>query len=462
MGLTPINNDVILRMVELRKQRMSCREIAKIVGCHPATVAKKLKTYAENNGSITMDIEPGAAPPTTDRVMNRVDLDGTIEVVTQDRPPSPEEMLDLCQLDRTKWIPQNYRGNLWQGFYKVKDGDGHRKVNLVQSRISCKRIITEELEHAILEFVRENVTAIPCTHYQTTSSISEADTQMLCWGLWDAHIGSYAWNSEVGADWDVDIACHRIFQSVDDIVSEAKLYPISRVLMPIGNDFLHFDSVRATTAMGDHYLDVDTRFARVYLAGLKCLSYMVERAVEIAGHVEIIYVPGNHDTSSSFTLCAALAQRYRNDPRILVDLSANPRKYRSHGGTLIGFDHGTVKPERLAMNLATEARDLWGNSTYREVQIGHKHQRRERMFEGVVPTNGILVRTNPSLCNVDIWSHRQGMTGEPMKSVEGWRYDTLGYRGSHVSWACPETTKHELASKFITAMKCGKLGKDIV
>jgi len=289
------------------------------------------------------------------------------------------------------------------------------------------------IQSALIEFARQTVKPLPAPrkHQHREGKFAVA------WGLWDAHIGSYAWQAEVGADWDVDIAMRRVFNSIDDMVVELKPYRIDRIWMPVGSDACHFDSVRLTTAMGLHTLDVDTRYARVYEAVLRCYCYMVERALEICDRLELMYIPGNHDTTASYTICVALHQRYRKDPRVRVDIGPNPRKHRLYGGSLVGFTHGhNVTIPNLVLALATEAKDVWSRTTYREIQIGHKHARWEKQYEGVVASNGILVRRNPSLTNCDAWTYNQALLGEPMKSVEAWRYDEIGYRGSHVVWAC--------------------------
>lgn len=430
MAHARLPDDKIQQIIRLRNAGRSTREIGRELGIAQQTVSKYILSYGRKPAaSVSHD------PPRREQVVDRSDIDGTVEVIKMDRPASVEEMMALCRLDPTRWIAQHYTGNAWQGFAKMRVGDKDeiRKVPVYQSKISCKRILAEEVETAILEFVQKHVGAIPPLPRRIGD---EPAPFMVCWGLWDTHIGMYAWNTEVGASFDVNIARARVLNSIDDMAAELAPYRVERVIMPVGNDFMHFDSVRHTTALGQHFLDTDTRYAKVYLIALECLSYMVEKALGLADRVDILYVPGNHDTTSSFTLCAALAQRYREESRVSVDLRANPRKYVTHGSVLLGFDHGgDARAQQLSLIFATEAKEHWTASTYREVQVGHTHQRRERSWEGVVPTNGVLVRTNPALCNNDLWHHKQGLIGEPVKSVEAWRYDRVGYRGSHVTWA---------------------------
>lgn len=369
---------------------------------------------------------------------------GETSLISPDKPKTIAQMAKIFGIDLKVWIPESIRTNEWQGFYKADktwssastnvNGSSktkHKKVALWQTRITWKRIVPAPLHQGIVAFAKENVKPISALPRWGSAK----DPFAVAWGLWDAHLGMYAWAEEVGQSFDLNMGVNRVMNSVDDMVDELRNYPISKIWMPVGNDFMHFDNAQLRTTRGEHSLDTDTRYAKVWQAALSCLAYMVERGSEIAHKVEIIHVPGNHDYTSSFTLCAALAQRYRECSNVKVDAGANPRKYRTHGGVLLGFDHGETSADQLSRIFPTECVKEWSKSTYREMQVGHTHQRSEKMFNNLVPTNGVLVRTNPSLCNVDSWHHKQGFIGEPMKSVEAYRYDKTGFRGSHVAWA---------------------------
>lgn len=468
MANPKLTDDQIREMVALREKGMTMREIGAIFGVNASTVTRAVRKYKGGGAAVGIP-KPGEVGV----VQNNMDVDGSVEVVTLDRPYTIKELAEMAGIDLKKYVPKYPKPAAWQGYYKLKgfvsrkvveklaamarDGadvesifqavnhgalSGHQKVQLFGSKCTFERIMDESMEAAILEFARKHVGPIVLPPREVTDV---GEPEMVSWGLWDAHLGAYAWRDEVGEDWDVNIAVRRILNSVDDMVKELSQYPIRRVLMPIGNDFLHFDNARQRTTSGEHHLDVDSRFARVYTAGLTCLCYMVEAAADAFGDVEIIYVPGNHDLVLSYTLCAVLAHRYMDDPRVRVDLGANPRKFRRHGGVLLGFDHGArSKPAQLALTFAQQAAHLWSGSTYREIQVGDKHQKWEKQYEGVIPTNGVLIRRHPALCNVDFWHHEQSLIGEPMKSVEAWRYDSLGCRSSHVVWACDEARKRQL------------------
>ena len=474
MAKKKLSDEKVAEAVRRREAGETLRSIAKDFGVDPSTVIRRVQKYAAGGGGVVKKVTREKVPDAeVGQIVDRSELDGTVEVMTYDRLISPEEIGKMAGLDLKRWIPQYGRSRLYQSFYKLKNfldkplirklGElfssglsndevfaeinrgavqGHQKVQLYGSGATFKRIMTESMEEALLEFARENTASLKLVKRPEKKAGFD---QIVSWGVWDVHLGAYAWRDEVGADWDVDIASNRILNSVDDMIDELKLYPVRKVIMPVGNDFLHFDNARQRTTTGEHHLDVDSRFARVYTAGLKCLCYMVERAAAEFGDVEVIYVPGNHDAVLSYTLCALLAHRFLHDERVKVDLGSNPRKFRLNGGVLLGFDHGARStPNQLALTFAQQAIEHWSASTYREIQVGDKHQKWEKMYEGVVPTNGVLIRRHPSLCNVDFWHHEQSLIGEPMKSVEAWRYDQTGCRGSHVAWAQDEERARKL------------------
>jgi transposase-like protein len=465
-----LTDEQIQEAVRRVAEKEPLRNIAKDFGVNASSISRAVKKYAPGGGGVPEKLTREEVPEAeVGQVVNRAELDGTVEVLSYDKLLTPEEIAAASGLDTKRWIPQYGRSRLYQSFYKLKNFlgkplvesigklfrkglsddevfaeinrglvQGHQKVQLFGSGATFKRIMTESMEEALLDFIREHSAPLPPVKRKKGRRKKDAD-QIVSWGMWDAHLGAYAWRDEVGADWDISIAKRRVMNSVDDMLDELRPYPIRKVIMPVGNDFLHFDNARQRTTTGEHHLDTDSRFARVYTAGLECLCYMVERAAAEFGNVEVIYVPGNHDAVLSYTLCAVLAHRFLWDERVTVDLGANPRKFRLNGGVLLGFDHGArSKPAQLALTFAQQAIEYWSRSTYREIQVGDKHQKWEGMWEGAVPTNGVLIRRHPALCNVDFWHHEQSLIGEPMKSVEAWRYDEVGCRGSHVAWAQDE------------------------
>jgi hypothetical protein len=437
---TGLDDPNVRKVLELRSLGKSFREIGRELNLSHTVCAKYWRRFSHKGKDPLPEFTQKAGGPQMelDQVDDSSEIDGSVQVLKRDRILTPDELKAAAQLG-DDWIAQYYQPNFWEGFIKIKTNEPKefdtQKVRLFQSKATFKRIIGEELRNAILDFCGKNIQPLPAPRLKKAKK-DDRPPYVVAWGLWDAHLGMYAWRDEVGEDYDVAIAKRRIMNSIDDMVEELSLYNISKIWMPLGNDFMHFDNVRKTTSGGDHLLDVDSRFGKVYDAGVECLVYAVERALDICDCVDGFFIPGNHDHFTAFTLCAMLRERFHNDPRVSIDIKSSPSKVRVHGGTVVIFDHGKdTKPGQWPLTFSEAAKEHMSTCTYKEVQIGHKHQRRVTKYEAEVPTNGVHIRVNPALSNVDFWHQSQQLIGEPQKSVEAWRYDETGYRGSHVVWA---------------------------
>ncbi|MEE8112794.1 MAG: hypothetical protein V3T23_00425, partial [Nitrososphaerales archaeon] len=177
-------------MKTLRKQGLSMRAIGRETGFCKDTVIDRLRKFSgEGNGGIVT--KPGAKPPkncTHNKLVDTTDIDGGLELVRLERPASPEELARLAGLDPKKWIPTHSRLNTWQGYGKLKSTVGTvttetiDKIQLFQSKASFKRIITENVEEAIIEFTRTAVKPLPKPSKAALKRRKEtADDQWLTW-----------------------------------------------------------------------------------------------------------------------------------------------------------------------------------------------------------------------------------------------------------------------------------------
>ena len=447
----------VKQIVRLRGDGMSFVKIGGVIGRSGEGCRRAWLRHVNATGEPIPETTDLPGPPSikqVDVLVDARDLDGTTTIVKKGkyveenlvRPSEFKKMLGFGD----DWIATHHTSNTWPCPMKLRTqvkGIIEEKVHvqdLVQSSTKWRHIVDDEqMRKVIREWMKGNVKPIevPKTA-RFVRDLRDQTPQVVSWGIWDAHIGMYAFGKEVGTDYDVRMAVNRCANSVDDMIEELSGYNVKKIFMPIGNDFMHFDNVRQRTTRGENDLDSDSRFARAYRGATKVLEYMVRRAMEICEDVQIFYVPGNHDFVTSYTLTAWLDAMFSGNPIVSVDLNENPQKIMRHGGVAIMYEHGqNIKPNQFPLIFHehvlkhAEDHDIKDRITYKEVQIGHKHQKRVRVYEAEVPTNGVRIVTNPALCNVDFYHHSHGLIGEPMKSVEAYRYDELGCRGSHITWA---------------------------
>lgn len=437
MPTPPVSADVLRETVAAVAKHGSVAEAARALGVPRQTVNSRYKSAmaAQSTGAVTADA--GGAP--TDQIDEPVDrrvVDGSCTILTADRPITLPELYERFGIDPRAWVCKYFKPNAWQGYYKKKDGSGHTKVNLWQTKAVFERSVSDDLRQAMTDAVREMLDG-KRAKYRRAKRARMGHTANL--GLYDVHHGLLVCGAETqGVNYDLKIARHRLHNAVDDLIDEVFRFDIRRVVVPLGNDWMHYDTTKQTTAFGDHRLDADDRYHKVLQVSIESAFYAIDRCLEAgAPSVEVLWIPGNHDYHASFAMALAVKYHYEKDARVTVDVGPKARKYRRYEGNLLGFEHGTrAKPEVLFRDMAMESGKLWDGATYREFNTGHRHQlEKSEVVPRRKPTNGVSVYTHPTLCEVDAWHEDNHYIGSPMKAASCLRYDDVGLRGEHFAWA---------------------------
>lgn len=177
-----------------------------------------------------------------------------------------------------------------------------------------------------------------------------------------------------------------------------------RIIIPVGQDFFHNDSiVNPTTTKGTVVDKVD--MTKAVKEGRKFITTIIDAALAKANNVKVFYSAGNHDRSISWMFMQVLLERYGND---IVDDSMEYRKVFTYGKNSVMVTHGDSK-QATAKNLAhifpITFPEEFAQATIREVHSGHLHHETEADIYGV------MVRRLSSGAAVDDWSNRQDFVG---------------------------------------------------
>lgn len=317
-----------------------------------------------------------------------------------------EGLLEAAKVDLSRWYVERWTCNKWdQG---SRTDDGVTVTELWQIKAYLRPVPGRDIGEAL----RASVLADMAAHAPRYAGVRyvgprDGERHMLEVCPFDMHIGMLAWGPEAGADWDSEIAERVLMNAVERILARASGYPIERILLPLGQDYLHADSTISgsggQTARGTP-LDVDTRHTRMFTTGRRIAVALVDELRQTAP-VEIIVCPGNHDEATAFYMGDVLDAWYRNDAHVTIDNSPAPRKYKVYGKTLLGFTHGhQAKHDKLPLLMATEAPREWADTTYREWHVGHLHRKGETITEDA----GTRTRVIPSLAAEDAWHAASG------------------------------------------------------
>lgn len=247
----------------------------------------------------------------------------------------------------------------------------------------------------------------------------------------DLHVGKLAWWRETGENYDTEIALGLWREATRDLLGKlAALGGAEELVVPLGNDLFHVDSLENTTTRGTR-VDVDSRWQKAFvLVRDFVLEEVIEPARREAGRVRVVVVPGNHDHQRAYYLGVLLEAVYRGARDVVVDATPRPRKYLRLGKNLFGWTHGhRERPQQLPSLMALEARLEWGLSTYREWQLGHYHRQREGSFWPLTEEGGVVIRVLPSLSAADAWHAEMGFVGQ-VRAAQLLLYGEEGIQGT--------------------------------
>ena len=252
----------------------------------------------------------------------------------------------------------------------------------------------------LIRVIRDNVDPY---HYEP--KYDESADRMLEIPLFDMHWG---------------ISCFKDYEPVlRDVLELIHSRHWDRIVIPVGQDFFHNDSVvNPTTTKGTVVDKVD--MTRAVKEGRRFITTVVDSALEHANKVQVLYTPGNHDRSISWMFMQILLERYGPE---IVDDSMEYRKVFTYGKNSIMVTHGDSK-QATAKNLAhifpISYPEEFAQATTREIHAGHLHH------EGEADIYGIMVRRLSSKVAVDDWSNRQDFVGTHRRFlIFDWDLNTL-------------------------------------
>lgn len=202
----------------------------------------------------------------------------------------------------------------------------------------------------------------------------EAVLSDLCtvWPLMDLHLGMRAWALETGSqDYDLNLACQDLRHAFAKVLA---LTPASKeAVLILGGDTLHADDDRAETPQSKHKLDVDGRQDKVLETAIEIIAEIIGLLLAKHAVLTIRTLRGNHDLNSHRVLKFALAERYRNEPRVTVEKDPRDLFMKQWGKSAIFAHHGDRgKPDRMALYIS-DVCPFWSETKHRHYLVGHVH-----------------------------------------------------------------------------------------
>ncbi len=376
------------RIAQIRSWTKDCatwleaREVIVVkLGLHPDNATKMHKRHG-------FWVAPKGAPQ--DDVTTTARADGFDVDVETSKAKTLDEVVALCGVDQAKWESKGFsvrrgtKGYAWSARFAAK------KASLDQTLI--ENLKTDLRQHSPV--------------YQPTKHVPRAkEGRLLVVSLFDAHLGKLSWAEQDGANYDLKIAKEVYMKALKDLIAKAQVQGgISRILFPVGNDYLTCDGDDNETSAGTPQ-SVDGRFPKIFREARKMLVEAIDY-LRLVAPVDVIVIAGNHERESMFHLGDALECWYHADESVTIDNLFQPRKYYSFGNTVFGLTHGdTIKQDKLPLLGANERPDLWAACKRRVWFLGHYHHYSLKEYVGV------QVWVLPSLSGSDGYHQSNGFVG---------------------------------------------------
>lgn len=238
----------------------------------------------------------------------------------------------------------------------------------------------------------------------------------------DEHLGMYSWAQQTGQNYDLDIAERAMLGSAYRLMSQAP--DAEHALIAKLGDTFHMDSPANVTVKSGNMLDVDTRYEKVLQLGVKTLVRVCDMALKKHETVTLKIVRGNHDPSTSFALSIIMAEHYRDNPRMEVDLSPAPFSAFEWGQNMLALHHGdTVKAELFPMSMAAIWPEMWGRTKFRYAYSGHLHRAKKGSPVIADEIGGVEWEIFQAVAARDQWNASMGFTSK--RSMTAIMHDKL-------------------------------------
>ncbi|WP_037500765.1 hypothetical protein [Sphingomonas jaspsi] len=207
----------------------------------------------------------------------------------------------------------------------------------------------------------------------TVPSALQCNSDVIPWiNIGDAHFGMIAHASEVGFDFNLQIAEAEMKAGIGQVIDELPYY--DRLVIQDMGDFTHYENTSKVTERSRHSLDVDGTMPQLIEVYTRTMRWIIEKALTKAKVVDVIINQANHSRSNDWWMAQLLRAVYGESGRVNVIDNSSPFIAYRMGNVLVLCHHSDlVKPKGLADIMTCDFRKDYGETLFHYVDIGHVH-----------------------------------------------------------------------------------------
>ena len=350
----------------------------------------KLKDYVkskelleEGSSSYEYNIEKGEAK---------------MEAMSASEPKTPEEIIDILNIDTTKWKLSSY--------WNKQMGD-HWRVSAMVTKLKDNEV--DNVAELLKGFKPKKYKEVK--RIKTPGKIKTAGVL----SLQDIHFGKEG-NETIDKCFE---------ETIKDLIQRASdSHHLEKIYYVIGGDVINMDTWSGTTTAGTS-LDNCMTATQAYTQAFDALQWSINYIKQFCDELQVIYIPGNHDRLSSFHLAHALSKCFDN-PLILWDTIYLERKVFVYEDNFFAFEHGDVNTKNSLLVYSMEYPRQWGKTLYRTLYTGHYHHKKKIEYITEHEKTGFMLKILPSLSRTDYYHYHNKFIGSKRSGVLSLHSPTKG------------------------------------
>lgn len=281
----------------------------------------------------------------------------------------------------------------------------------------------EEVNRHIQAAARAFAESLPKLPEIPAPDHQDFDSDLIPWyQIGDAHIGMMAHESQVGHDFNLDIAERELCFAMASLIARTR--PCTRCVINDLGDGTHFENEAGVTSHSGHALDTSAPLFDVIATYYRIMRFIIETALQKHKMVDVIINQGNHSRAIDWATAEHLRQFYGNNPRVTVlDNSSVIIPYRM-GNTFVLCHHtDKCKPGALAGVMANDFAQDWGETFYHYMDGGHVHHGQAKK-----EANGAIYESWNQMAPSDKHAHDGGWRSRQFLTMV-YRSKTYGEKG---------------------------------
>ena len=312
-----------------------------------------------------------------------------METISSSEPKSPEEIIDILNIDTTQWKLSSY--------WNKQMGD-HWRVSAMVTRLKDNEV--DNVAELLKGFKPKKFK--PVKRIETPGKVKTAGVL----SLQDIHFGKEG-NETIDQDFE---------ETIKDLVTRAtSSHHLEKIYYVVGGDLINMDTWSGSTTSGTP-LDNCMTATEAYMQAFNAIQWSINYIKQFCDTLQVVYIPGNHDRLSSFHLAHGLYKCF-DDPNIEWDIVYLERKVFVYGDNFFAFEHGDVNTKNSLMLYSMEYPREWGKTLYRTLYTGHYHHKKKIEYITEHEKTGFMLKILPSLSRTDYYHYHNKFVGSRRSGV---------------------------------------------